>query len=574
MTCRKLVLQELQAPYLLGWQALEGEIALMRLGIECRGGVAGDKLAGCAECDEAGGYETQLRPPPADNQHERSQGGDGKAAQHGSDGGLDLLGAGGEIEAAHDGHGHQRRRDADESDGDESVPPGAEFRQAIGDVAMHQIAGRHREREIDDEGGVGGSPVEVDAGNMVEEQVENRRVAAEGIEEGADTEDEEIAEVARQNAPAGNSVPEEQQRRQRSREQVGDGAVGPGALRQRLRAGTPIVVACAQRAEYVAEQRRREARRMQRAHDGNVVGDLRTVGIDQKLDGEEGGHREDDDACQGDGAEQQQTLAQPCEGPLGRHPGVDHGTGKGKAAQEGDLVAAYRHHGGHDGKQNAEEVRAARQRFLEQQQGEREEPVAEDHAGVLQPCRGGTAEDEQHGGDNGAGCMPAAAAEEADYAECAGDEMREDDEIEKLHRRRRHEPAEQQHRGREEQRLRVGHRGVATEVIGIPQRPFAVGQRRAEIAQHGIEVVLGIPWDDGADERPNGGRRCPEGHDDEHGKHGLADAPAGKHPQVGAGDRPWIMHVAVTYASAPRARTCNASLCWKMRRGLGVGLKA
>ena len=67
-----------------------------------------------------------------------------------------------------------------------------------------------------------------------------------------------------------------------------------------------------------------------------------------------------------------------------------------------------------------------------------------------------------------------------------------------LHRRLGDEPAEQQHGRGEQQGLRIGRGGMAAEMVGVPERELAMGKRRAEIAQGGIELVLGIPGHDGA----------------------------------------------------------------------------
>ena len=80
------------------------------------------------------------------------------------------------------------------------------------------------------------------------------------------------------------------------------------------------------------------------------------------------------------------------------------------------------------GEEHAAAVGAPVERLFEQPQRQREEAVAEDHAGVLQPRRRRAAEHEDHRRDDGAGRVPAAAAEQRQDGERAGQEMGEDDE--------------------------------------------------------------------------------------------------------------------------------------------------
>ena len=60
----------------------------------------------------------------------------------------------------------------------------APFRQPVGRVAMDEIAGREGEGDVDHEGGIRRPAVEIDAREMVEDHLEARGVAAEGIEQG------------------------------------------------------------------------------------------------------------------------------------------------------------------------------------------------------------------------------------------------------------------------------------------------------------------------------------------------------------------------------------------------------
>src|SRR5829696_1928629 len=54
---------------------------------------------------------------------------------------------------------------------------------------------------------------------------------------------------------------------------------------------------------------------------------------------------------------------------------------------------------------------------------------------------------------------------------------------------------------------------MAAEMVRIPERKLTVLQRGAEIAQERIELVLGVPGDDRARERPGRRRERPDGED-------------------------------------------------------------
>jgi hypothetical protein len=124
--------------------------------------------------------------------------------------------------------------------------------------------------------------------------------------------------------------------------------------------------------------------------------------------------------------------------------------------------------------------------------------------------------------------VPAAAAEQGKDGESAGQEMSEHDGVEELHRRGGHKPPEQHHGRREEERLRVGDAGVAAEMVGVPERQLAVLKRGAEIAQHRVEVVLGIPRYDAAGQRPHEGGGHPERENGERRDHHVAASPGAR----------------------------------------------
>ena len=137
------------------------------------------------------------------------------------------------------------------------------------------------------------------------------------------------------------------------------------------------------------------------------------------------------------------------------------------------------------------------------------------------------AEHEDKGRDHGAGRVPATPLEQRHEGEGAGQKVREDDEVEQLHRGLVHEPAEKQHRGCEEQRLGIGHGRMAAEMIGVPERQLAVLEGGAEIAQHRVEMVLRVPGHDGAGEGPGSRGDRPGGEDREEREPRLARRPGG-----------------------------------------------
>ena len=360
---------------------------------------------------------------------------------------------------------------------------------------------------------------------MIEDELEDRRVAAERVKERREAEQQEEADLAREQTPADDAVPQDEDGRDGAGEQVVDRPVGPAALNERVEARAPIIVGPAQRAEHVAEQHRRQALRRQGTHGGDPEPESGPARRHQELHGEK--HRDGEQGAAGDahGEEHAGALAQIDEAPLGLRDAPDHGGDQSQRAQERDLVAPHRHGGGDDREHRAEPVGAAVERLLEQKQREREEPVADDHARVLQAGRGGAAQDEDHRGDDGAGRVPAAPAEQGQDGEGARQEMREHHDVEQLHGRRGHEPAEQQHGRREEKGLRIGDRRMAAEVIRVPERQLAMLDRRAEIAQHGIEVVLRIPRHDAAGEGPHEASGAPEGEHDKRCDEHVAAGP-------------------------------------------------
>jgi hypothetical protein len=102
------------------------------------------------------------------------------------------------------------------------------------------------------------------------------------------------------------------------------------------------------------------------------------------LHGEERRNGEQPGDDEGDSDQHAGALAEKGEAPLGLEgPVGDHGEQR-QRAQKGDLIATHHHHGGYDSEQRRKKIRAAVERLFKQQKGEREEPVAEDHAGMLQ----------------------------------------------------------------------------------------------------------------------------------------------------------------------------------------------
>ena len=392
---------------------------------------------------------------------------------------------------------------------------------------MDEIAGREGEGDVDHEGGIRRPAVEIDAREMVEDHLEARGVAAEGIEQGDEAEDEEEPELAGEQAPAGHAVPEEKERRDRADEQVVRRPVGPGSLRQAVPVGTPVIVGPAQGAEDVAEQDRRQALRRQRPHGRHAEAEGGPGRGGEELHRQDDRHGQKSPAEQAHGQQQAEARLEIGEG-LRRAPDpLRCERDERQSAEEGDLVAPDDHHRGAEREQHAVAVGAAVHGLFQQPEGEREEAVAEDHARVLKPGRSGAAEHEDEGGGDRARRMPAPPAEQGYEGQRAGQEMGEDDHVESLHRRLGDEPAEQQHGGGEQQGLRIRSGGVAAEMVGVPERELAAGERRAEIAQGGIELVLGIPGHHGPGQGPDGNRDRPGRQDEGKGRQRLALRPEG-----------------------------------------------
>ncbi len=132
---------------------------------------------------------------------------------------------------------------------------------------------------------------------------------------------------------------------------------------------------------------------------------------------------------------------------------------------------------------------------------------------MLQPGRGRAAEHEDRHRDERAFRTPAAPREQPQHRQRAGQEMGEDHEVEQLHGRSGHQPAEQQHRRREQQCLGIGDRRMAAEMVRVPERQLAIRERFAEVTEHGVEVVLRIPRNDAAGQGPGECRAGPEAED-------------------------------------------------------------
>ena len=211
---------------------------------------------------------------------------------------------------------------------------------------------------------------------------------------------------------------------------------------------------------------------------------------------------------------------------------VDRRGDQDQAAEIGDLVAPERHQPGHDAEAERQKMGAPREALLERQQRQRQEGVAEDHPRMLQARGGRAAHHEHHRGDERRRRAEAAPeAEEADrYA--ADQEMRIDRDVESEHRRVGREIGEERHGRREQQRLRIRDRRVAGEMIGIPAREHAVGERRSEIAEHRIEMILGVPRHDLAAQRP--GERGGEPHREDRCGGDTAHAQTRTHDPAGA----------------------------------------
>ena len=380
-----------------------------------------------------------------------------------------VVGAQRVAEGAQQRDDHQERGKAGERRAGRPPQP-RERRRALAEPAVHEVAAGDRDGEVDQEGRVRRPAIERDAGNVVEDQREDRRVAPERVEHRRDAEDEEEPQLAREQPAAGDAVPDQEQRRDRAGEEVVRGAVGPGRRVHALPVRPPIIVGLAQRAEDVAEQHRREARRRQRSHRGDAEAEGRPGRGREELhrqhDRNGKQRRADDAGCR----KHADAAAGEGEAVVRDRDAMDDEADEREGAEERDLVAPDRHHGGNRGEEHGVAVGAPVERLLEQPQRQREEAVAEDHAGVLQPRRRRAAEHEDHRRDDGAGRGPAAAAEQHQDGERAGHEMREDDGVEKLHRRRGHRPGKQQHGRREQQRLRIGDRGMTAEMVGVPER--------------------------------------------------------------------------------------------------------
>jgi hypothetical protein len=204
---------------------------------------------------------TRLRVP-APHQEGRDGAGDrdreGDVAQRV----MEVVAAPGEGEGSGKGRAQDQPREADVR----PSPQAGELRRALLKPAVEEVAGRESEREIDEEGGVGGTAIERHAGEAVEDDLEQRRVAAERVDDRREPDDQEEPELAREEPPAGDAVPEEEQRRHRAGEEIVGGAVGPGPGGHALPVRPPIIIGGAERPEDVAEEDRGETSRRQRSH--------------------------------------------------------------------------------------------------------------------------------------------------------------------------------------------------------------------------------------------------------------------------------------------------------------------
>src|SRR5271165_6175186 len=106
--------------------------------------------------------------------------------------------------------------------------------------------------------------------------------------------------------------------------------------------------------------------------------------------------------------------------------------------------------------------------------------------------------------------MPAPLAAYPQDAKPAEGEVGEDDSVEPLYRRVGRNQREQNHARREEQGLRIGDGGMAGEMIRIPERDFAMAQSVGEEAEHRIEMIFGVPWNDRSADQPAGKRQTGE----------------------------------------------------------------
>ena len=243
-------------------------------------------------------------------------------------------------------------------------------------------------------GGVSRAAIKVHARKIVEDDPEGRGVAAERVEDREDAEDQEEAELAREQAGAGDPVPEHEERRNRPGEEVVRGSVRPGALRDRVPVRAPIVVGPAQRTEDVAEQDRGEALGRQGAHDGDAVADGGPGRGRQELHGQDGRDGQQRRADRAHDQEHAHSLLDIGERTPGRANVIDNHAQETERAQKRDLIAADRHQGGREGEEDAAKVGAPVQGLFEQPQRQGIKPVAEDHARMLEPRRSRAAQNE------------------------------------------------------------------------------------------------------------------------------------------------------------------------------------
>ncbi len=103
-----------------------------------------------------------------------------------------------EASADHDGDGDRGRR-GERQPSHRGVKIAAW--QAIGDIAVQQIAGAEGKADIENEGGVGRTAIKRNPGHPVERQRKERRIAAERVQYG----DAEI--IRKKRAPRANSRP-------------------------------------------------------------------------------------------------------------------------------------------------------------------------------------------------------------------------------------------------------------------------------------------------------------------------------------------------------------------------------
>ena len=406
---------------------------------------------------------------------------------------------------------HGPRHDAERARSHGGEPPARDARDALAHVVGEQLAGEQGECGDQHECAVDRPAEQADARHVLECHGVERRVAAQRVEQRHQQHGGHHPVGAPQHAAAGDAEPEHDDGRGGADEEIVEGAIGGADRGQGVVVRPPVDLRALERAQHVGHRQRRQVGRIERGLQRLVERHLGPIGEGRKLHRQQQRHGQQDDADDRHRRQHRGPLAHIAP-PVVRRENLagEHG-GQHEAQQQSFMVAAQRQHRGDDAEGARDRHRAALQRHLHEEQHDREQPVADDDAAVLQPARGRSAEHEDDGGEDGRRQRPTRAPAERADGKPADGQVRIDDEIEGAHRRSRIEQGPQHEGRREDQRLRVGDARMSAVVIGVPERRVAAVDGGGEEAEEGVELVLGVPRHDRVGDDPAAGGDQPDG---------------------------------------------------------------